>query len=125
MSARVLQLRLPLPPNLANHLKGMHWATWHRKRKAYYLRALVTERALRGQPQPFREARVEIDLYLPQRMDRDNAMARCKWAIDCLVRAGLVVDDREPYCVLAGLPGQFVVEPHGVAITLTETAPDA
>jgi hypothetical protein len=52
--------------------------------------------------------RVTATLYVHNRMDDDNAVARLKWPLDALVAAGLLVDDKRPYCELTGIPKQTI-----------------
>ena len=90
-----MKLVLPLPPNVANTSFG-HWAVKLRRKRAYDREvqvALQNQRARwRGRTWPS-PVRITATLYTYNRMDVDNLYARLKWAIDCLVRAGLLVDD--------------------------------
>jgi Holliday junction resolvase RusA-like endonuclease len=103
----MIELTLPLPPNRANARE--HWRVTHRKKKDYYLWA---ERALRNhdcQAWRTKEGRVALTatLYLWNKMDRDNLMARLKWPLDVLVSYGLLVDDSEEWLDLK-MPTQVV-----------------
>ena len=80
---------LPLPPNLANG--RMHWAQKNRKRVAYLEGC---DRRYPADPATtLPKAEVSVTLYVWSEMDRDNAYARVKWALDWLVMRGYVVDD--------------------------------
>jgi Holliday junction resolvase RusA-like endonuclease len=108
-----MKLTLPLPPNRAN-ARG-HWAVQRKARKAYCLKALV---AIRNQYGPLPIAggaslsqnarRVTATLYVRNLMDDDNATALLKWVLDTLVHAGLLVDDKQPWCTLTGIPQQVL-----------------
>jgi hypothetical protein len=54
-------------------------------------------------------------------MDADNAMARHKWVIDWLQKAGYIVNDR--YAKWTDLPTQVVKQGQEYRIELTLTEP--
>lgn len=104
---RGLLLTLPLPPNMANGtLAKAHWATKRRAQQRYAAEALVAlqnqRKAWRGAHRPphDRPIRVTATLYLYHRMDQDNLAARLKWALDALVRAGVLADDDPAHLAL-------------------------
>lgn len=108
-----MKLILPLPPNRAN-ARG-HWSKRYKGQKAYRTRALIAIRHQCGPLPPGGGAgisqnarRVTATLYVYNRMDDDNAVARLKWPLDALVAAGLLVDDKRPWCELTGIPEQVI-----------------
>ena len=105
-----MRLTLQLPANRANARE--HWATTHRRRKAYYEQAYLD---LYHQLGPPRQKKNHIDpaivtatLYVWSLMDDDGATARLKWPLDALVNFGVLVDDKRPHCRLAGIPEQVI-----------------
>jgi hypothetical protein len=86
---------------------SMHWRTKATKRAEYHLLALVALRNQRIPREPINPAQVAATLYLWERMDDDNAMARMKWPLDALVRHGLLADDKRPACTVE-VPEQIV-----------------
>lgn len=100
----------PLPPNLAN--ARLHWAIKYRRQNEWQGKAIVLEPKLRGQRQVVPRARVTVVLYVHQRMDDDNAVARIKWCLDLLVRRGILAGDKRPQCELAGTPEQHIDRKH-------------
>ena len=84
-----LVFHLPMPENLAN--SRMHWRAKHSKRQGYerFLSGLLYARQLPPVPVfPLTAATVYAELRLGNAMDDDNAVARCKWALDWIVKAG-------------------------------------
>lgn len=65
-------------------------------------------------------ARVSAVLYLRQRMDDDNSVARLKWPLDLLKARGLIVDDKRPHLELVGIPEQRQGSPQRIVLTLEE-----
>lgn len=84
-----MRLTLPLPPNIAN--SRMHWRTRNRKRNDYEDRCTIV--AGWSKDPPMNKARITVKLYTWSTMDTDNLMARLKWPVDWLVKAGYLVDD--------------------------------
>lgn len=90
-----IHLTLPLPPNRGN--ARWHWRVELRKKQEYWhwlnlYRA--TERFPRGWGGPTPEVvRVRAKLYVWNRMDDDNAMARLKWVMDWLEAWDYIGDD--------------------------------
>lgn len=109
-----IRLTLPLPPNIANG--RMHWRTKDRKRQAYmthcYIFGMDTRPAVlnaAGKPElPFPKALIAVKVYLVQKMDADNLMARLKWPIDWLVSDGWIADDGPDYLEWVGMPTQAI-----------------
>jgi hypothetical protein len=108
-----LVITLPLPPNRANG-RG-HWRKWHAARVSYCdwanMRYMATQRHLRtlyedGVP---RDAKLSLGftLYLGNRMDDDNALARVKWAVDWLVASQHLMDDSPKFCRMS-IPSQVI-----------------
>lgn len=106
----VIRVVLPLPPNRANDRS--HWRKVHRTRSGYlaaaWTRAIAqtkaTERGFRMAP----PMKVTATLYVWAKMDDDNAVARLKWPLDALKHAGLLRDDKRPWCTLTGIPEQTI-----------------
>lgn len=116
---------LPLPPNLAN--SRWHWRVKQNKKKQYYaaLDLLRVAKLLPPVPsEPWTVAEVRAAMVLGAAMDDDNAMARCKWALDWIVRAGYLVDDRRKALRWAGFPEQDVTRKRDYTLTLTLTRCD-
>jgi hypothetical protein len=116
-------LVLPLPPNLANGRQ--HWRVKLAAKQRYYEAArlaLIAQVGVAGCMEPPHVVRVEPVLYLHQGMDHDNAAARVKWPLDCLVGHGLLYSDAPRWCDLV-MPRQMVDRKHQrVELTLTEVA---
>lgn len=97
-----VELNLPLPPNLGN--ARLHWAKKNRQREGYLGQAFVAIRNLRlnGWPGEPHFVRVEITpwLFVGNRMDPDNAIARLKWPIDALVLNHVIADDTGEFLTL-------------------------
>ena len=116
-------LTLPLPPNRANARE--HWRATHRKKKVYYERA---DLALFAQelelPWGCDRPTLTATLYVYRKMDPDNATARLKWPIDCLVRHGVLVDDSEKHLDFTQIPKQVIDRKNPrVEIELVEYSP--
>lgn len=128
-----LTLTVPLPPNLTNRRSGRsHWRVVRNEQLAYWNR--LDNLRLMGEippppPEPWRKARARVVLYVHQRMDHSNAMARLKWIEDWLAgrkKHGIprgeqyIVDDSPDHLVYEGLPGQEIDRKNPrVEITLT------
>jgi hypothetical protein len=90
-----IQLNLPAQPLWQN--RRYHWRDKGKAAKAYRDEAFVaTYNKLSGQKPRWRCARVDMMFYFPDRRNRDalNAAAAMKPAIDGVVDAGLIVDDK-------------------------------
>lgn len=117
---------LPLPPNRANDRSS--WRKVHRERAAY-LEALyaIQKTGLSLQyttrshtvfrrdfeipdppAEPHSHVSVTATLYVYNRMDQDNALARLKWPVDWIVEAGYVADDSPEHWSWAGVPEQRI-----------------
>lgn len=111
----------PMPENLGN--SRMHWRKKHQRHAAWEAIALVQEPLLRGRPETLPHVRVTAVFYLgtdqrAQFMDDDNAVSRLKWCLDLLKKRGVIVDDKRPHLVLAGIPEQRKEAPRRVEVTL-------
>jgi hypothetical protein len=105
----VLMFHLPMPPNVANG--RMHWRVKLKHRQQYerHLDALWFAKKLPRLPRtPWTEAEIAVQMRLRSWMDDDNAVARCKWPLDWLVKAGYLVDDKRKHLRWAGFPTQVV-----------------
>lgn len=114
---------VPLPPNVAN--SRMHWRTRQRERRAYegWLDALLLTRQLPPVPRiPWARATVRVAMVVGAAMDEDNAVARCKWPLDWIVKAGYLADDRSSNLTWAAFPEQVVSRklPRTLTITLEQ-----
>jgi hypothetical protein len=116
-------LALPMPPNMANG-RG-HWRAKDAARKAYFgecdtlfLHSLLPMPETQAGNIPQRKVRLKMTLYTVRENDWDNLTARCKWAVDWLVRTGYMVDDSPDWMDLqmpkqekaAGTPPRIVFE---------------
>lgn len=117
-----LIITLPLPPNMANARYQGHWRSKKRRRLQYLdfadATAAILHTARRPKPigceqwridapQITDPARLSFVLYVGNRMDDDNALARCKWPIDWLVANGYLVDDKPAHCRMT-IPEQII-----------------
>lgn len=103
-----LKIVLPLPPNRANARE--HWRVTLRKKSAYYTAATLhilnqTKPSQRHSGLPMK---VSATLYVWAMMDDDNSVARLKWSLDALKLAGMIRDDKRPWCALSGIPVQVI-----------------
>lgn len=118
-----MKLTFPLPPNLAN--RRMHWAYRHRLHGDWKLAAVALERKLRRKDrpdEPHEKITISATLYVHQRMDLDNAVARLKWCIDMLVMCGIVVDDGPDHVTYTGMPDQVIDRDHQRVELIVEAA---
>lgn len=126
-SSREVTLVLPLPPNLAN--SRMHWRVKENARRKYASEC-DWRSTLPGFPRPPKEpwtgATVRAVLTMPAAMDDDNAMARCKWALDWCVRWGYLLDDKRKVLRWEGLPDQVITRkgPHSLTLVFTPATTD-
>lgn len=100
---------VPLPPNLAN--ARFHWRTKEKFRSDYFSRLdlLYAGRLLpKLAGETWAQATVRAELYVKREMDEDNALARCKWPVDWIVRKGFLTDDSRAHLRWEGLPTQVV-----------------
>lgn len=121
----MIELILPLPPNRANARE--HWRVTHRKRLEYYEKAklaLLAQRAFTPLDRvPLARLTLTATLYVWAKSDPDNAASRMKWAIDSLVRCGVLMDDNEKWLDFTEIPKQVVDRKNQrVVIRLEETA---
>lgn len=100
-----MKIVLPLPPNRAN--ARWHWRTENKKKSDYYWRALV-HGICRSPVKPYARARITATLYVWNKMDEDNLMARLKWPLDWLVLNRFITDDGPKVLKWTGLPEQVV-----------------
>jgi hypothetical protein len=84
-----MRITLPLPPNIGNR-RG-HWRRWKRKQDNYNV--LCTAAHPARPVEPIAPAVLHATLYVWNRNDEDNAVARLKWAIDWLVDRQIILDD--------------------------------
>lgn len=105
-----MKLTVPMPPPLSNASgRSRHWRTVHRAKKAYQQALDLLSVAGKMPRAPFpvpTKLRVTSTMYLGNRMDVDNAMARHKWVMDWLADAGWVDNDR--HVEWTGFPTQIV-----------------
>lgn len=117
------RVTLPLPPNLANG--RLHWRAKDRKRGEY--EASCAYWAIMGgdlHPQePLERARISAVLYVHQRMDWDNLMARCKWPVDFLVKDRWIVDDSPDRLEWVGIPTQEIDRKNQRLVVTLEPVP--
>jgi hypothetical protein len=104
-----LVITLPLPPSMAN--ARVHWRVKNRQRVAYFEHCDVLHRIDKGigfpPSLPERSARLGFTLYCANRHDDDNALSRCKFATDWLVKRGYLVDDAPKFCRMS-IPEQVI-----------------
>ena len=108
-----MKLTLPLPPNRANQSQGK--ARWEWARKKEYIEGtkrlvgakVLALSALHGVTLPLGPTEVRATFYLRNLMDDDNLKARLKFPLDALVKAGILVDDKRPHCVVPD-PAQHI-----------------
>lgn len=119
----MVTLTVPLPPNIANG--RMHWRVKLNAKKAYW-ETLDTMRQIKLLPAPKPvdgPAVISATLYLYAHMDDDNAMHRCKYALDWLVTNGYLRGDSRKDITWAGLPHQVIDRKNPrVELTLTPVA---
>lgn len=115
MTTLTLKFTLPLPPNQGN-ARG-HRMAQHRRGKEYKTAAKATLQAqLRQQGQlpgfasVFMHAVVTAEMWVPDRYDDDNITNLLKHPLDSLKWAGIIHDDKRPWCRLAGIPEQHVIK---------------
>lgn len=98
---------MPLPPNMANSRK--HWRAKLRERQQYEDHAFVWLAANKHKPprKPLKRATIHATLYTYSTMDTDNLIARLKWPVDYLVKAGWLVDD-DPHHLEWTMPRQAI-----------------
>lgn len=92
-TVKLYRVTLPLPPNMANSRR--HWRVKQRERVEYEDWAFVWmhEARAQGPRKPLKRATIRATLYVYAKMDMDNLVARLKWPVDYLVKAGWLVDD--------------------------------
>ncbi len=109
-----------MPDNLAN--SRMHWRAKHGRRQQYerVLNGLLWAQQLPPVPAvPMERAVVYATMRLGHVMDEDNAVARCKWALDWIVKAGYLEDDRRQVLNWGAFPSQHVTRKLPPMLTLT------
>lgn len=124
-SGEAVRIVVPMPPPLTNASgRSRGWRTVNRAKKCYWEQ--LDDRQNYGLiPAPpavaFPRARIRATLYLGNAMDDDNAVARCKWALDWLRTRGYIVDDRKRVLTWSGFPEQVVKRGQEYRIELTLT----
>lgn len=117
---RRLELTFPMPVNLAN--ARLHWHAKSKAHQEWIMRAVVSERGLRGRHTPMARCRVTALLYVKRAMDADNAVARLKWPLDLLKLRGIIADDSPAHLLLAGIPEQRAGHPQRIVLVVEEVA---
>lgn len=119
--ASAIEIRLPLPENLAN--SRLHWAAKDKKRAQYELACTVAA-ALQIAPrpgEPWAHARITMRFRVHNLLDMDNLMARAKWPCDWLRKRGYIASDAPKHLEWSGLPTQVINRRDpGVTVTLEE-----
>lgn len=119
-----LTLTLPMPSNRANRKGSGHWRTVKRDHDAYLNAAVVRilqqsksdQRALLASEPVV----VTAIFYVWSVMDDDNCVARMKVPLDALKHAGVLKDDKRPWCRLSGIPEQVIDrKQQRIVLTLT------
>lgn len=123
---RTLTFVLPMPESLTNSGKGKSRGFWAKVKAQKQYRRMLDERSRAGLlprvPElGFGHVLVTSVMYLGRQMDVDNAMARHKWVLDWLQKAGYIVDDR--YVKWTDFPTQVVKQGQEYRIELTLTEP--
>jgi hypothetical protein len=122
--AGVIEITLPMPPNLTNTRESRHWRAAEGRKKAYWkvLNGLYVSGALPRRPEsPYERVRIASVMHLGAHMDDDNALARHKFLLDWLRHAKYIADDRKRNIEWAGLPEQVVKRGVSYRIVLTIT----
>jgi hypothetical protein len=116
-----LVFRLPLPENMGNFRGNWKAKNWKRVKYEKACTALLNAKQLPRVPEkPMKLAVVSAHLITGAPNDEDNLMARCKFAIDWIVKAGYLVDDRKKCLSWVGIPTQEVKrKAMALIITLT------
>ena len=111
----VLHFRLAVPPNFGNARHGHHMQR-HRQGKAYKQLAcnaiavqLQEQTRTRLLVLPWQHVVVTAELWVRARYDDDGAVGLLKHPLDALVQAGVIKDDKQPWCRLGGIPEQHVL----------------
>jgi Holliday junction resolvase RusA-like endonuclease len=118
---RTMTIIVPMPEPLLNSGKGKsrHWRAKVKERKAYCeaLDARAQARLIPAPPSPaLGVVRVTSTMYLGNRMDADNAMARHKWPLDWLQKNGYLHNDK--LVEWTGVPSQVIGRSHEYRIEL-------
>ena len=117
-----LTFTMPLPDNLAN--SRLHWAVKHKRKTAFWLMCDMLRKGKvfpKPPKEPWNKAEIAVHMTLGNTMDTDNAVARCKQAIDWLVTRGYVVDDKPKHLIWAGMPTQRVSRKNAPQLDITLT----
>lgn len=110
-------MTFPLPPNMANDLAAKHWAVARRRKRGWTL--LTDSWAETSLPSYEDPVRLDATLYLWNRMDSDNLVARLKWIQDWLVDRRVIVDDHPDALVLGEISQEIDRKAQRVEVTLT------
>lgn len=122
----MITLTIPFPTPSLNKLHGQHWSRLYRERKkwAWLVRAARLE--ANAEPSNWQRAKVTIERYGAQILDKDNFIAGAKALVDCLRREGFFADDspahlESHYVQHVGEPRRTVVHmaqmPHSAVST--------
>ena len=122
----MIRFTLPLPPNLAN--ARMHWAVRNKHRADYELSCfahLMRQKVKREKAVPMYSARgafgpviIDATLYTWSPMDWDNLYARLKWAVDAIVKYGLLANDDPTHLTLGVISQQVDRKHRRIEVTL-------
>jgi len=88
-----LDFEIPGLPLLPNELQRAHWSRVSRHAKSWHTAVLVAVGRDRP-PRTLPRAKVTLTRHSTQRPDEDNLMASWKPAIDGLIHAKVIVDDK-------------------------------
>lgn len=145
-----MEFILPMPPNIANGRMHWHEVHRRRKLYYQRLDLLLVtamqsarNRArLTGFPgstmwdkvneaggymvpplpdEPMEQARLTVHMTLGSPMDEDNAVARCKWAIDWVHTRGYMRDDAQKHLQWTAFPEQTIARKKPSVLRLTFT----
>ena len=102
----------------------MHWTAKYREKRRYAAAVYALQLSGKMPPIPFppiARATIRAALVLGAAQDDDNAVARCKWAVDLLVQLGYLQDDRRKVLRWEGFPEQTVSRkiPHSLTLVVT------
>lgn len=88
-----LIIEMPLPSPHSGGNKRGHWIHGYRTKRAEKQRMLLTLRTNDLENLLLTPVDITIDWYGWNKVDRDNALSRCKGYIDGLIQARLIPDD--------------------------------
>jgi hypothetical protein len=117
---------MPIPPQRAN-FRGS-WQKSHGQKLRYWqqLDNLVLQKLLPRRPlKPWPHATITAHFTMRSvHMDQDNALARCKWAVDWLTQRHYLAGDTPSCLTWTGIPTQSSTKGTGLepSLELTVTA---